>query len=64
MIRKLIELNQRLAIHIAFEGGEAETFVLDCPLFTHRIEILSSVRHWHGDHGFLMIKDAKIVEKS
>jgi asparagine synthase (glutamine-hydrolysing) len=32
-INKLIELNKKYKIHVAGEGGEIETFVLDCPLF-------------------------------
>lgn len=64
MLAELKDLNRRLDIHIAFEGGEAETFVLDCPLFKRRIEVLDVQRHWHGDHGFLEIKDAKLVEKT
>lgn len=63
MIKELKELNRQLGIHIAFEGGEAETFVLDCPLFTRRIQILGTEKHWHGDHGRLEIKDARLVEK-
>ncbi len=64
MIDELKELNRRLGVHIAFEGGEAETFVLDCPLFTRSIEILGTETHWSGDHGFMEIKDARLVAKA
>jgi diphthine-ammonia ligase len=64
MILRLKDLNHRLGVHIAFEGGEAETFVLDCPLFTQQIKILNSTSHWHGDHGLLEINDACLVAKS
>jgi diphthine-ammonia ligase len=37
--KKLIEDLKKLNIHLGFEGGEAETFVLDCPLFKKRLKI-------------------------
>ena len=36
---KLIEDLKKLNIHLGFEGGEAETFVLDCPLFKYKLKI-------------------------
>ena len=39
MIFDLVELNKKIGINIAFEGGEAETFVLNCPLFKKKIII-------------------------
>jgi diphthine-ammonia ligase len=63
MISELVKLHSRVGVHIGFEGGEAETFVLDCPLFKRRVEVLDSVRHWLGDRGFLEILDAQLVEK-
>lgn len=62
-IGELKDLNRRFGVHIAFEGGEAETFVLDCPLFSKRIDIVDAQRHWYGDRGFLEIKEARLVEK-
>ena len=35
----LVELNKKIGLNIAFEGGEAETLVLNCPLFKHKIVI-------------------------
>ena len=36
---KLIEDLKKLSIHLGFEGGEAETLVLDCPLFKKRLNV-------------------------
>ncbi|VDN27767.1 unnamed protein product [Gongylonema pulchrum] len=33
----LLDLNNRYGVHICGEGGEYETFVLDCPLFKKKI---------------------------
>jgi diphthine-ammonia ligase len=38
-IMKLVELNKRVGINIAFEGGEAETLVIDGPIFKKKIVI-------------------------
>lgn len=39
MLDKLKEMRRKFKIHLSFEGGEAETFVLNCPLFTRALEI-------------------------
>jgi len=38
-VYNLLELSKTCPIHVAFEGGEAESLVLDCPLFKKRIII-------------------------
>jgi ABC transporter with metal-binding/Fe-S-binding domain ATP-binding protein len=63
MIRDLTELHRKYGVHIGLEGGEGETFVLDCPLFNKRIEILSTEMSWRGDSGYLLIKDARLVPR-
>ncbi len=40
-INEMIELNKKYKIHVAGEGGELETFVLDCPLFQRPLKIKS-----------------------
>lgn len=39
MIEELARANKRTEIQVAFEGGEAETLVLDCPLFKKRLTV-------------------------
>ena len=38
-IDKLVKLNKKNGLNIAFEGGEAESLVIFCPLFKKRIKI-------------------------
>jgi len=63
MVDELTELHAKYGLNPALEGGEGETFVLDCPLFEKRIEILSSEKHWTGVNGYLEFLDARLVEK-
>jgi diphthine-ammonia ligase len=62
-IRDLARLHAKYGVNPGLEGGEGETFVLDCPLFDRRIEILSSRKHWKGGAGYLEILDARLVPK-
>ena len=58
-----IELNSKYGMHMAFEGGEAETLVLDCPIFKKRINIIESSNVWETDSGYLVISQAELVDK-
>jgi diphthine-ammonia ligase len=42
---------------------DGETFVLDAPFFSRRIEIHSAVKHWQGDSGYFEITDAVLASK-
>jgi diphthine-ammonia ligase len=63
-IRDLARLHAKYGINPGLEGGEGETFVLDCPLFDRRIEVVSSQKHWEGDAGYLEILEASLVAKA
>jgi predicted ATP pyrophosphatase (TIGR00289 family) len=63
-LEELIKLNDKFGINIAFEGGEAETLVLDCPIFNKKIKILESKKNWSYDNGFLDIQDAILEDKN
>ena len=63
-IDELVALGRRFRFHVGLEGGEGETFVLDAPFFSKRIEILSSEKHWKGDSGYLEIVDAALAPKA
>jgi diphthine-ammonia ligase len=63
-IRDLAGLHAKYGVNPGLEGGEGETFVLDCPLFDRRIEVVSSRNHWEGDAGYLEILDAHLVAKA
>ncbi len=62
-VDELVRIGAKYKFHIGFEGGEAETFVLDCPLFSKRIQIVRTETHWEGDSGYLDILDARFAEK-
>jgi diphthine-ammonia ligase len=62
-ISDLAKLHAKYGVNPGLEGGEGETFVLDCPLFDQRIEVVSSRKHWKGDAGYLEILDARFVAK-
>ncbi|MDA4112492.1 MAG: TIGR00289 family protein [Thaumarchaeota archaeon] len=63
MVEELVELQSKYGMHAALEGGEGETFVLDCPIFEERIEIASSRKHWDRMSGYLEILEAGLVPK-
>lgn len=60
---EIIKLNEKHGIHIGFEGGEAETLVLDGPIFNKRIKIIDSKKIWEKDSGYLLIKEASLINK-
>ena len=59
----LVELNRKYGVSPSGEGGEYESLVLDAPFFTKRIEVLEAENIWRGTNGYLLIKQAKLVEK-
>lgn len=60
----LIKKLKTLKIHLGFEGGEAETFVLSCPLFSKKIKIIESEKQMENDcTGKLLIKKIKLIKK-
>jgi len=60
-IEDLKKVNRRYGVNLSFEGGEAETFVVDAPIFSKSIEITSSEIYWDGYVGFFLIKEARLV---
>ncbi len=63
LLDEIINLNSKYGMHMAFEGGEAETLVLDCPIFNKRIKILESSNVWDRDNGYLIINKAELEKK-
>lgn len=62
-IAELIELEKKFKINVAAEGGEFETFVLDCPLFKKKLKIIKAEKKWNGNIGEYLIKEIKLVKK-
>jgi len=62
-IDELVALSGKFRFHPGLEGGEGETFVLDCPLFRARVEIGKAEIRWRGDSGIFDILDARLAPK-
>ncbi|XP_031559563.1 diphthine--ammonia ligase-like [Actinia tenebrosa] len=65
----LLKLNSQFGINVCGEGGEFETFTLDCPLFKKRIVIDDSEVIIHSDDafaevGYLRFKAMHVEDKS
>ena len=63
-LKNLVELNDKYQISLVGEGGEYETLVLDAPFFKKRIQVLQTERIWENHSGYLLVKEAKLVEKA
>ncbi len=63
LIGKLKKINEKYKINMLFEGGEAESFVLDAPLFKKRIIITKSHTAWSGSVGRFIIDEADLEWK-
>ncbi len=64
IIKRLQELNRKYKVNMLFEGGEAESFVLDAPLFRKRIIVEKAETEWNGSTGRYMIEQAHLEEKA
>jgi diphthine-ammonia ligase len=63
LIGKLAVLSKRYGINITFEGGEAETLTMDCPIFMKKLSIKCSRIHWDGQRGIFEIIDHSLIPK-
>jgi len=59
-ISQLDKLSNKYGFNLNFEGGEAETFVIDCPLYSYPIKIKKSKTVWDGYIGRFEIEDAHL----
>lgn len=62
-IAKLDLLSKRYGINLSFEGGEAETLTLDCPIFKKRLSIEKSNIKWDGQRGIFEILEHVLIPK-
>ena len=58
-IEILTDLSCKYGFNLNFEGGEAETFVISCPLFSNSIQIKQSKKIWDGYRGRFEILEAE-----
>jgi predicted ATP pyrophosphatase (TIGR00289 family) len=63
-LKDLVELKDKYQISLVGEGGEYETLVLDAPFFKKRIQMLQTEKIWENHSGYLLVKEAKLVEKA
>ena len=62
-IRVNREYAKKFGINVAFEGGEAETFVLNAPMFKRRLEIKDAQTIMHDKYsGIYLIKKIKLTK--
>lgn len=59
-LAELESLSEKHGFNLSFEGGEAETFVLNCPIFESPITIEKSKLIWDGYRGTIEILQAKL----
>jgi len=59
-IEILNNLSSKFGFNLNFEGGESETFVIDCPLFSNPIKINKFIKNWDGYRGRFEIVDAEL----
>ena len=61
---ELRKRSQKYGFHIGFEGGYADTFVCDGPIFSKRIIIEEAERVMEDQYsGYLLIKKLRLVDK-
>jgi diphthine-ammonia ligase len=56
-------LNEKTKFHLGFEGGEAETLVLDCPLFSKKLKINKTRIEMENHCTGKLLVDAELEEK-
>ncbi|AEA46947.1 diphthine--ammonia ligase [Archaeoglobus veneficus] len=64
VLKELKELNRKYGIHLAGEGGEFETLVLDAPLYRKKIVIKSYDIIRDANSSTMIVKDYALEEKS
>lgn len=64
LISRLKDLQEKFQINPAGEGGEIETFVTDCPLFSQKLEITQASKEMDSENsGLYRITEMKAVKK-
>lgn len=61
-VEQLILLSEKYGFNLTFEGGEAETFVVNCPLFYAPIRIVKANKIWDGYRGRFEITEAALAQ--
>ena len=59
-LKILEDLSKKFKFNLNFEGGEAETFVINCPIFQNKVKITKSKKKWDGYRGRFEILEAEL----
>lgn len=62
-VKKLESLSLKYGFNLNFEGGEAETIVVDCPLYRKKFRIKQGMVKWNGNNGIFEITDYELIDK-
>jgi diphthine-ammonia ligase len=62
-LEQLIQLSDRNHFSLNFEGGEAETLVLDSPIHNEIVDVVESEIQWDGQRGIFKINSARLKPK-
>lgn len=62
-VKRLESLSTKYGFNLNFEGGEAETLVVDCPIYKKKLEIRKGIVKWFGDNGIFEIIDYELIDK-
>ncbi len=63
LIEDLLALNRKYRVHLAGEGGEYETLVLDAPFYKKKINLIETEKVWKGDYGMMRVIRAELARK-
>ncbi len=63
-VAELESLRGKYGVNPSFEGGEAETFVTDAPLFQGKVVFRKTRKEWKADSGYLVVEEAELADKS
>ena len=59
-------MSEKFGFHIGFEGGHANTLVVDGPIFNKKIEIVRSekiMEYGKSNDGYLLVHEVKVIDK-
>jgi diphthine-ammonia ligase len=63
LIGQLEYFSKKFGFNLTFEGGEAETLVVDCPIFSKRLDIRKANIRWDGQRGIFEILEVELISK-
>ena len=62
-IGELEYFSNKFGFNFTFEGGEAETLVVDCPIFRKKLDIKKANTLWDGQRGIFEILEVELISK-